>query len=49
MIAAIEREKQLKNWKREWKNHLITKNNPNWQDLAAEIGLTDALVKEIAG
>lgn len=49
MLGAIAREKQLKNWKREWKNELITKANPNWRDLAADIGVTDALVHEIAG
>jgi len=31
---AIAREKQLKNWKRAWKNALIEINNPNWNDLA---------------
>jgi len=30
---AIEREKQLKNWKREWKIKLIEKENPAWRDL----------------
>ena len=30
---AIAREKQLKNWKREWKNELISKDNPDWLDL----------------
>jgi len=33
---AITREKQLKNWKREWKNELITKTNPSWEDLSLE-------------
>lgn len=32
-ISAITREKQLKKWKREWKNNLIIKENPYWQDL----------------
>ncbi|MDR2547557.1 MAG: GIY-YIG nuclease family protein [Lachnospiraceae bacterium] len=32
--TAIEREKQLKNWKREWKNELIEKQNPMWEDLS---------------
>ena len=31
--AAIQREKQLKNWKREWKVALIEKANPDWLDL----------------
>ena len=34
--AAIEREKQLKNWKREWKNVLIEKQNPQWIDLSLQ-------------
>jgi len=34
--AAIEREKQLKDWKREWKNALIEKQNPDWIDLSTE-------------
>jgi len=31
---AIEREKNLKTWKRNWKIELIEKINPNWKDLA---------------
>jgi putative endonuclease len=31
---AIEREKQLKNWQRAWKNELIEKDNPEWRDLS---------------
>jgi putative endonuclease len=30
---AISREKQLKKWKREWKDELITKANPEWKNL----------------
>jgi putative endonuclease len=33
---AIAREKQLKNWKREWKNKLIETTNPDWKDLSLE-------------
>jgi putative endonuclease len=31
--AAIVREKQIKNWKREWKVALIEGMNPQWVDL----------------
>jgi putative endonuclease len=30
---AIEREKKLKKWRREWKIQLIEKENPKWADL----------------
>lgn len=31
--SAIRKEKQIKNWKREWKIALIEKDNPRWLDL----------------
>ena len=31
--SAIAREKQLKNWHRQWKIDLIVKSNQTWQDL----------------
>jgi putative endonuclease len=37
MYNAITREKQLKNWRREWKIKLIEQFNPNWNDLSAEL------------
>jgi putative endonuclease len=30
---AIEREKQIKKWNRQWKINLIEKENPTWKDL----------------
>ena len=36
-ISAIEREKRIKKWKRQWKINLIEKNNPNWGDLYLKI------------
>lgn len=34
---AIEREKQLKNWRRDWKINLIERENPYWEDLYKNI------------
>jgi putative endonuclease len=33
LTSAIEREKELKKWRREWKINLIELDNPNWDDL----------------
>jgi len=33
IYSAIEREKQLKKWRREKKIKLIEKDNPKWKDL----------------
>jgi putative endonuclease len=30
---AIQREKQIKKWNRNWKRHLIEEKNPGWDDL----------------
>ena len=32
--SAISREKQLKNWHRDWKINLINQFNPEWEDLS---------------
>lgn len=35
---AIRREKQLKNWHRQWKVNLIESVNKDWEDLSMEFG-----------
>ncbi|WP_424948184.1 GIY-YIG nuclease family protein [Candidatus Spongiihabitans sp.] len=37
MLSAIEREKQIKAWKRKWKLAIIEKHNPRWNDLYEDI------------
>jgi len=39
MERAIAREKQLKNWRRQWKINLVNAENPEWRDLAVGLGL----------
>jgi putative endonuclease len=36
MAEAIKREKQMKEWNRDWKIKLIQSSNPDWRDLFAE-------------
>jgi putative endonuclease len=33
ITAAIDREKQIKKWRRNWKIALIETDNPDWIDL----------------
>jgi len=35
--AAIQREKNIKHWSREWKIDLIVSMNPEWRDLYDDI------------
>lgn len=37
MLAAITREKQIKEWKRAWKLRLIESVNPDWADLSTRL------------
>ena len=37
--SAIQREKNLKKWKRQWKVELIETANPDWRDLWSEIAV----------
>lgn len=37
VVNAIEREKQIKRWRREKKVKLIESMNPEWKDLSEEI------------
>ena len=36
-LAAIQREKNIKHWPREWKIDLIVSMNSDWRDLYDEI------------
>jgi putative endonuclease len=38
MESAIQREKRIKKWRREWKLRLIEAANPDWRDLATDFG-----------
>ncbi len=34
VTSAIAREKEIKKWRREKKNQLVNRMNPNWKDLS---------------
>jgi putative endonuclease len=36
-MAAIQQEKNIKHWPREWKIDLIVRDNPLWRDLYEDI------------
>ena len=37
VTAAIQREKTMKKWPRQWKINLIERDNPHWNDLYQEL------------
>jgi putative endonuclease len=37
MQEAVDQEKRIKRWRREWKFALIEKSNPDWRDLFDDI------------
>ena len=37
VYAALEREKEIKAWRREKKNRLIERFNPTWRDLSDDL------------
>lgn len=37
--AALQREKQIKEWKRDWKINLIERKNRHWSDLSLTLTL----------
>jgi len=38
IVDAIQREKTMKGWSRQWKINLIEENNPDWLPLHPETG-----------
>jgi len=49
-LEAISREKQLKNWRRDWKIRLVEEANPDWSDLShllqAAVGMGPGLRRD---
>ncbi|MFW2373181.1 MAG: GIY-YIG nuclease family protein [Gammaproteobacteria bacterium] len=37
MESAIQKEKTIKNWKRDWKIKVIVEMNPQWRDLYPDL------------
>jgi putative endonuclease len=53
MDTAILPEKQIKKWNRQWRINLIEAENPDWRDLAVDLGFdslpTRFVIKTTAG
>ena len=44
--VAIEREKEIKDWRRSLKVSLVESKNPSWQDLSADWSVPDSILFE---
>lgn len=40
MESAIQREKRITKWKRQWKIQMIEERNPHWNDLVIGLGFS---------
>lgn len=38
LYEAINRERQIKGWRRKWKDNLVSESNPGWDDRFIDIG-----------
>jgi len=47
MATAIQREKSIKRWHRQWKIQLVETENPTWRDLAEDFGFDSLIPKKI--
>ena len=43
-LKALQREKQMKKWKREWKIKLIEGMNPQWGDISINWNMKEDLI-----
>ncbi|MCV3737461.1 GIY-YIG nuclease family protein [Rhizobium sp. TRM96647] len=49
IVLAIQREKSLKRYRREWKMKLIEEFNPTWMDLFEQVGEMDNVYRPHRG
>jgi len=47
LMEGVSREKQLKKWRREWKEKLITERNPQWKDISSDVGVDEEWVQAV--
>lgn len=47
MESAIQREKSIKRWLRQWKIELVERENPTWRDLAENLGFESLIKKKV--